>query len=166
MRAYLLREGSRIRVITPYVPDFVSDLKTEIPYYARSFEPEGKCWLIDAEREEEILDVTSRYFDPLFVVTEAEALRRERAAKASTPPPSSSPSGHGSAECLRIVRGVWQEEAELHLLPGAPLSLVEAAWRAMAKLFHPDLVGPGGHTRMVAINRAYETLRKRVGGAA
>lgn len=38
MRAFLLREGDRIRVVTPYVPEFVADLKDEIPYYAKSFD--------------------------------------------------------------------------------------------------------------------------------
>lgn len=167
MRAYLLKDGDRVRVITPYVADFVTDLKAEIPYYAKEFDRDSKHWLVDGEYEDTILEVSSRYFETAVMVTEADALRRERAARAAAerqqaPPPSP----HDADECARRVRGVWREEAELYLLPGAPLSVIEAAYRAVAKLFHPDLIGSGGHARMVAVNRAYEALRKRTGGAA
>jgi hypothetical protein len=168
VRAFLLREGDRIRVITPYVPDFVTDLKAEIPYYAKSFDRDSKHWLVDGEYEETVLEVASHYFETTVVVSESDALRRERAARASAaaPPPPSPPSPHDANECARRVRGIWKEEAELYLLPGAPWSVIEAVYRAVAKLTHPDLVGPSGNARMVAVNRAYDVLKKRFGGAA
>ena len=166
MRAYLLREGDRVRVITPYVPDFVTDLKAEVPYYAKDFDRDSRHWLVDGEYEETVIEVAGRYFETAIVIPEAEALRRERAARAAAPPPPSAPAPHDTNECARRVRAMWCEEAELYVLPGAPLSVIKAAFRAVAKLCHPDLIGPSGHARMVAVNRAYEALRKRIGGAA
>lgn len=165
MRAYLLREGDRVRVITPYVAEFVTDLKAEIPYYAKDFDRDSKHWLVDGEYEEALAEVASRYFETAVVIPEAEALWRERAARASAPPPKPQPP-HDTDECARRVRIRWQEEAELYLLPGAPLAVIEAAFRAVAKLVHPDLVGPSGHARMVAVNRAYEALKQKIRGAA
>lgn len=46
--------------------------------------------------------------------------------------------------------------AVLWLRPGAPLSVVQAAYRALASRYHPDA---GGDTRaMRRLNEAYETL--------
>jgi hypothetical protein len=48
--------------------------------------------------------------------------------------------------------------AELHLLRGAPLKVVEAAYRALAGIHHPDV---GGDTRrMQDINLAYEKVKQ------
>jgi len=164
MRAFLYREGGRLRVITPYVPEFVDDLKARIPYHAKSFDRESKHWLVDEDYEEDLFDVTSDYFEVTLVVSEADALRRERMARAQarpapTPPPEPT---HNSQECLRRIKHLYQEEAALHLLPGAPLSVVQGAYRALAKMLHPDVVGASGHAEMVRVNRAYDLLQKRL----
>ena len=167
MRAFLLREGDRIRVVTPYLAEFVADLKADVPYYAKDFDRESKHWLVDGEYEEMVREIADRYFETTVVVSEAEALRRERAARASAaPPPPPQQSLHDTNECARRVRVMWREEAELFLLPGAPFEVIQAAYRAVAKLFHPDLVGSGGHERMVAINKAYSVLERRAKGAS
>lgn len=166
MRAYLLREGDRTRVITPYVPEFVSDLKAEIPYHAKDFDRDSKHWIIDGEYEDRALEVASRYFEATVVVPEAEALRRERAARAAgaaQAPPSSRPA-HNATQCLGEVRRIWREEAELSVLPEALFAVIQAAYRALSKLTHPDVVGPSGHAAMVRINQAYDLLTKRHAG--
>lgn len=166
MRALLLREGDRIRAFTPYCPDFIADLKNEIPFHAKHWDGDAKNWVVDGDYEEPLLEVAERYFDVLVAVSESDALRRERAARATsaTPPPQAQPP-HDTNECARRVRSIYREEAELFLLPGAPFSVVQAAYRAVAKLFHPDVVGSGGNARMVSINRAYDTLERRSKGA-
>jgi hypothetical protein len=161
VRAFLLREGDRTRVVTPYVPEFVEDLKAEIPYYAKQFDRESKHWVVDGEYEDTALEIASRYFEAIVVVPEAEALRREQAARMSArPSPQQAP--HGSDVCVRVVRTVWQEEAELYLLPGAPYAVIQAAYRALAKTLHPDVSKATDATAiMVRLNRAYETLTRR-----
>jgi len=54
----------------------------------------------------------------------------------------------------------------LHLTPGAPPTVVDAAYRAMAKLHHPDMAeGDADRAqrtqRMTALNLAYEKLRPK-----
>lgn len=45
----------------------------------------------------------------------------------------------------------------LHVAPGAPIEVVEAAFRVLAKQAHPDV---GGNTvRMAALNVAIDTIR-------
>lgn len=50
-----------------------------------------------------------------------------------------------------------QAYAALYLLPSAPHEIVRAAYRALAHVHHPD--SGGDHSRMVEINRAYETIK-------
>lgn len=51
----------------------------------------------------------------------------------------------------------------LHLLPSAPPEVVDAAYRAMAKIFHPDA---GGATNdMQRINAAYDAIKQNKRGA-
>lgn len=167
MRAFLLREGDRTRVVTPYLSEFVEDLKAEIPYYAKQFDRESKHWLVDGEYEDTALEVAERYFETTVVVSEAEALRREQTARASarpSPPPQAQPP-HDTNECARRVRTIWREEAELYLLPGAPFALIRVVYRELAKILHPDISkAPDATEAMVRLNRAYETLTKRYSG--
>ncbi|HEV2580063.1 MAG TPA: DnaJ domain-containing protein [Ktedonobacteraceae bacterium] len=56
-----------------------------------------------------------------------------------------------------------QLDEALHLLglsPGATLAEIQRAYRAYAKLVHPDRQGAGSTERMAALNRAYAYLRK------
>ncbi|HXG65593.1 MAG TPA: hypothetical protein VNO70_10830 [Blastocatellia bacterium] len=48
----------------------------------------------------------------------------------------------------------------LHLLPSAPVEVVQAARKARAKLHHPDLGGDA--ERMKAINHAANTIERRL----
>lgn len=50
--------------------------------------------------------------------------------------------------------------AALHLTPGCPLAVAEAAYRALARQHHPDL--GGDPERMKTINAAIERLRKEL----
>lgn len=57
--------------------------------------------------------------------------------------------------------------AALYLTPDAPPEMVQAAWRALAKIHHPDVGGEAA--AMARINDAYrflqEALKQRVGAA-
>lgn len=46
----------------------------------------------------------------------------------------------------------------LHVTPEAPPEVIAAAFRALAKLYHPDRKGQLATSRMAAINAAYERL--------
>jgi DnaJ-class molecular chaperone len=48
----------------------------------------------------------------------------------------------------------------LGLVDGAPWPMVEAAYRVMSKMHHPDVAGHGSTERMKGINLAYERLEK------
>lgn len=165
MKAILVREGRRLRVITPYVPELLTEMKSVVPYYARDYEPDSRHWLIDADQEDVLRETLETWFEVVIVivVSEDEALRREQAARraGAAPPPPPPRGAHSSDECARIVRGVWKEESALFLLPGAPRDVVVAAYRALCKMLHPDVSGRDTHAEMVKVNLAYDALSKR-----
>lgn len=47
----------------------------------------------------------------------------------------------------------------LHVDPNAHPTVVQAAYRALARMFHPDRTATSGSIEMVLINRAYAVLR-------
>jgi curved DNA-binding protein CbpA len=48
----------------------------------------------------------------------------------------------------------------LHLLPTAPLAVIEASYRALARLHHPDAGGNAEHMKL--LNAARDALKERV----
>ena len=56
--------------------------------------------------------------------------------------------------------------ATLYVLSEAPRCVIDAAFKALAREYHPDRLPVGerehGHERMVQINSAYERVRERV----
>ena len=60
------------------------------------------------------------------------------------------------------LMSIQLEEAlrQLGLSPGATLAEIQQAYRAYAKAHHPDRQGEDSTAQMVALNRAYETLRR------
>lgn len=63
------------------------------------------------------------------------------------------------------VRRTWDERAaqawhELWLTPGAPREVVDAAYKALARMYHPD-TGRDDPEAMLRVNKAYrEVLRE------
>jgi DNA-directed RNA polymerase subunit RPC12/RpoP len=71
-------------------------------------------------------------------------------------------------EPLHLTRK--QEYGELYLRPGAPAEVIDAAYRALSRLYHPDHApAPAGpeeirerERKMARLNRAYEWLRRGI----
>jgi hypothetical protein len=59
----------RLKVLTPYTPDFVSDLKNAIPSQYREWVKFAKAWLIDAHYLPDVEALCRKYFDEVKVDT-------------------------------------------------------------------------------------------------
>ena len=92
------------------------------------------------------------------------AARAYRESQAGMPPfggwKRSRGSGSRAATRSGQARDPSVERAyeDLWLRPGAPMSVVRAAYRSLAARSHPDVGGDPGH--MLRLNTAYETLRR------
>ena len=120
----------------PYDARLVASLKAEIPGYARSFEPANKTWTVRSAFAARAVGLLLQCFPDA---------RIER--------PGTRP---GPASILTPARPF----AVLHLLPTAPPELIDAAYRTLARLHHPD-VG-GDPEAMRALNDARDALKELV----
>jgi hypothetical protein len=111
----------------------ISELKGIIPAAFRNYEPTKKTWFITdwGCLDEWIGELRSVY----AVETEYDNEQPSR-----PPPPQS-------------IASPFQT---LYLLPNAPPELVKAAYKTLAKIYHPDVQGDS--EKMIEINRAFEVI--------
>ena len=132
--------GPVLKLRTPYHERFIASLKEAIPWRSRKWNPEERCWEVRRVWEGEVLTLLSDYFDET---------RKTYSEAQARPTPQ---------------YGEWDL---LYLRPGAPPELVEAAYRTLAKLWHPDTRPESERevatARMAAINEAVEKVRKEAG---
>ncbi len=123
------------RVTFPYDPDVVTGIKELVPPHSRAYDPDAKCWYVSSAYR----DIVHELLEAVFIDVETDPERTY------TPPTRTTPR---------------TEYHVLHLQPSAPPELVEAAYRTLTKLYHPDR---GGDTEtMAAINAAVSVIRRRV----
>jgi len=143
-RFVLLARGDVVDLIGPYLPDLVDALKREIPWRARRWDADLKCWTVDVGWAGVARSLAVLYAGAVVgAVTQEEAERRARAAASRAP------------------AAVDADADALGVAPSAPVEVIQAAYRALARLHHPDLVGEASTARMQAINAAYERLMAR-----
>ncbi len=113
----------------------ISELKGIVPVAFRNYDPTKKTWIIT---DWGCLD---EWLDELRSVYEIETEYHDE--QPSRPPPPQS------------IASPFQT---LYLLPNAPPEVVKAAYKALAKIHHPD--ARGSSERMVEINRAFEVITR------
>jgi hypothetical protein len=122
--------------ILPYivaqVVGAIAELKEIVPAALRSYYPTLKTWIIT---ERELLD---NWFSELRRYYSVEV---DEYKTPSRPQPQQS---------------IATPFTTLHLLPDAPPEVVKAAYKALAKIHHPDL--RGDNEKMLEINRAFEAI--------
>lgn len=157
MRGFWVREVGGVRLLTPYVAEFVPALKEAVPFRYLHWDANAKSWVVKQPYVDSALTVAGEYYDRM---TELSLPGSDQGA-APSPPPGARPA-HNIQQCLNEVRRVWGEEAALYLLPGAPWEVVQAAYRTLAKLYHPDTGSPAAsHEAMSRVNGAYGLLSRR-----
>lgn len=130
-------DGS-VRLWWPYHEVLLESFKQEIRS-GRRWDPVLSCWVVTPVMAE----AAAHWLRTSF----PEHTERREEPRAAPPPPPPPPPRMGAAE-------PW---ASLHLLPSAPREVVDAAYKALARLHHPDL---GGSTAaMQRVNDAYQKLR-------
>lgn len=134
-----------ITLDTPYDAEYVEDLKASIPAISRRYDGASRNWVVKPPYVEVAIGILARHFPEGWEERDADVDGARRA--------SSSPSGTPE----------WA--ATLFVQPDAPLEVAEAAYRALAKMSHPDLAGAraGDVTdagrRMASLNDAIATAR-------
>lgn len=116
-------------LLTPYEAAFVEEMRWFVP--RARFIYEQRVYHIQPEVLGEVAHLARAYFDLADVTSDV-------------------PSDYAGAD-LAAFR-------TLNVVPGAPMAVVSAAYRALAKLYHPD--AGGSHERMIEVNNAYARIEE------
>jgi hypothetical protein len=123
----------------PFSRPLVDALKADIPSSLRTYDPASKTWTIAAGCADYAVALLLAYYPNAEIPVQWKR----------TPPTVTAP--RAGAEHFQT----------LHLLPTAPVELIEASYRVLAHLHHPDV---GGDLRsMQDLNAAYAAISGRVG---
>ncbi len=118
----------------------IDELKNTVPSSYRTYDPTRKIWTIT---DSDCLN------DWLYETRRAYTVEVNYADAYQPPPPPK--------------QQIVSPFTTLHLLPSAPPELVKAAYKTLAKIYHPDARGDG--EKMIAINRAFEIITKNKRGS-
>ncbi len=126
-------DGSAADVTFPFDAFVVGEIKRAVPSPLRTYDPDTRTWTVAARYVGDIYHILDRVFGGVDI----EGSRT------------------GTSDRGRPTGG--DPYQVLHLRPTAPPELVDAAYRCLARLHHPDR--GGSTTTMQAINAAAEQIR-------
>lgn len=145
MIAAIIYQENEIWVRTPFNKDFVDWVKSEVVINCRRWDKENDVWVISYSYEDDLIVECFKLFHEVKKIGKRSAKKTEPQFSRSRQTPMDA----------RTAYDVF------HLQPSAPPELINAAYRVMAKLYHPDVYGePDATDQMKKINDAYEKIRK------
>jgi hypothetical protein len=134
--------GIHLRYSPTRTPEFIKELKGTVAPRCYWYDPETWTWWVVAKLAEVAVEIAGKHFG--FVCARLP------------PPPEPAPAPESQADPL--LADPWTTPwAALRVLPGAPREVVDAAYRALVKLHHPDLNGGDGE-QMKRINDARDRV--------
>jgi len=148
--AHIRYTDAKIRVKTSFDHGFIREIKTKTA--TRKWDERTKEWAIDLSERQTVLGIVKRFFGT-DVIQEKNKPPEERRKKHR--PRANTMAGSATT-------ALDPDYTVLHLLPSAPPKLVDTAYRTLARLYHPDVSkSPDADTKMKALNRAYDSIKKR-----
>ena len=130
----IVRRDGAATLTFPFDAWLVDALKAEIPGHARTYDPVAKSWTVAPAYVGIAIRLMYQAFTDVEIIDAAAGPTFDR--------------GGDPREAALVV---------LHLRPTAPPELVDAAYKCLARLHHPDR--GGDHDAMLAINAAAEQIR-------
>jgi hypothetical protein len=116
----------------------IADIKSTIPPNMREWHSALKVWFIGLPYLPTLINILKRYFDSsdIYVSRDIPNL----------------------IALKDVIEPLESPYSDLYLLPNAPKEVAYAAYRALAKMYHPD-TGRGDLEKMKRINLAWERIR-------
>lgn len=130
---------------TPWHPEFIDWLKANVPREERDYDPDDKSWYVSPIFAERVKGKAQSFWPGIKEHRPFDSGRyeREQQRQQYQPPPGPQASS---------------DHAALFVTASAPKVVIVAAYKALARLYHPD---SGGDTAaMQRVNAAYESLKK------
>jgi hypothetical protein len=132
-------DPTTLELAAPFHRGFVDSLKLQIPVSYRRWDPESKTWFVASPYDPTALRILRAYFPNADI--------------GDKPGERASFTQHHGCTCD-------DDHKALYVCQSAPLEVVKAAYKALAKAHHPDA---GGNARdMQRLNSAYARLADEV----
>lgn len=135
-----------VRLYLTYNLAFVSWVKDNVPQEARSYDESEKSWYIGESYAAKVIAYASTRF-PGFHMLPGKRGYEDMFGGHRTftqPPPVFRPPSH---------------YATLYVTHNAPPAVIKAAYKALARLYHPD-GGTGDTAKMQELNAAFDAIKK------
>jgi hypothetical protein len=128
---------NEVECTIPFHAELIATWKHDIPFNRRSYDPDTKAWRFWGGYEDLAIALLLECF-----------------------PDANIPRGTRTGGAAPTRTAGNDHFATLHLLPSAPIQVVKAAYRALAKLHHPDVNGDTATMRR--LTEAHDTLSRRL----
>ena len=115
-----------IIVEAPYSAEFTETLKNSIPQKKRLWDANDKAWYVVRDQYDKLAHILDKYYDETILL---------------------------NFPTQDLATDAW---GKLFLVQGAPIELIQAAYRVLAKKHHPDM--GGDPEKMKQVNAAYKEL--------
>ncbi len=178
-------DGNVLVYRSDYAPALVAALKATIPATDRRWDGGRKAWLVAPQHGQRLVDLTAQHLRENIGLPKVAAsmVARETRILEVRYLGATKDRGDGAPTAFGLVDGEWavvfsetvlrewfnaearpDEVATLYAVLGVPPSApdidIKAAYRRMAKMWHPDVSQePQSEEQFKRINRAYEVLR-------
>jgi hypothetical protein len=134
--------------------ELLADFRATFPTHGmRTWQQEARCWSVPRRHRARL----EAWLDSWFP---GDALLMDEGETGADADPGHEDRRQSSTYHQPGVGELDSAYTTLHLLPSAPPALIQAAYRTLARLLHPD-AGGGDEAAMVALNLAYERLQER-----
>lgn len=184
--AQMVLEAGNLVINTPYDPGFVADLKAEVPYMNRKWDGPRKAWLVTPDFYKTMVALIGKYYAVNVILPDLETGKPETAAQEQRIVEcryigTTKERGSGERTALGWT-GTWsiifpecvlKQWFGVDPRPGGETTLyarlgihnnatpdeVKAAYRRLAKSWHPDVCHePDAQQQFQTIQAAYEVL--------
>lgn len=119
------------------------------PFTSRYYDEEIRAWVVPLDRLHDVVRIGLYYAGQVdYSLLPLELQMGIAAEKAAW---------RTRAKLAPVVESTEEPYSVMHLLPTAPKAIVDAAWKALARLHHPDM--GGDEEQFKRISAAYEKIK-------
>jgi len=172
-RYWVSRHGG-IWLASPFNRDWIDDMKGMVPYPQRRWNQEAKMWWIGDKFVRKILSLTEQYFGPCSPgsldgfqepphphVREGKQSSKKQQWSSNQQSSNQQSSSSFRDDLFTNVRHL-SDYRTLYLVDTAPFEVIKASYKTLSHIYHPDR--GGDPEMMIAINNAYERLKRKLSG--
>jgi hypothetical protein len=152
MKMSFHQDGEWVRCVGGYDKEFINFLKYGVrPTSYRSYDSRQRIWKFHHSWLPHVAPIARARFGEVDWASLPTEWQMQIAGAKNTPP-----SGYPQAVDKSVNKSPY---ATLFVVEHAPLEVVQASYKALARKYHPDV--SGDRNKMAELNEAYDLIKKK-----